>query len=159
MMRTHRQRHRRMIGFLAGLLPIVFAASVIARRPVPVSKSPAPGLSPQPAEYGSIVFTKTDLWPGHPFVTHLRRDAAGLIAVEFQFREFARPDVLAYWVAGHDSPTDRLADNARLLGAFLPRTPLAIPAAARGEPGRFVLYSLADHEIVARSRPFVLQPN
>jgi len=34
-----------------------------------------------------------------------------------------------------------------------------LPAEVRDEPGCFVLYSLADHEVVATSKPFTVQKN
>jgi hypothetical protein len=75
------------------------------------------------------------------------------------FQDLAKPDVLVYWAAGKKKAGDGLPDNARLLGALSNRTPLPIPAEVRGEAGRFVLYSLADHEVLASSRTFMVQKN
>ena len=68
------------------------------------------------------------------------------------FRDLAKPDVLVYWAAGKETAVEGLPDNARLLGALSNHAPLPIPADVRGEAGRFVLYSLADHEVVATSK-------
>ena len=71
------------------------------------------------------------------------------------FRDLAKPDVLVYWAAGKETAVEGLPDNARLLGALSNHLPL--PTDARGETGRLVLYSLADHELVAVSRGFIVQ--
>jgi hypothetical protein len=104
-----------------------------------------------------VVWTKTDLWPGQRFITSLRRDAAGSVAVELMILDFAKPDVLVYWATGKETTDEHLPGNARLLGALSNRAPLPLPADVRGETGRFVLYSLADHEVVAESSAFIIQ--
>jgi hypothetical protein len=129
----------------------------MARKPVPVAANVPSELAEQGNDFGNAVWTKTDIWPGQRIITSLRRDAAGSAAVELMFRDLAKPDVLVYWAAGSEPAVDGLPDNARLLGALSNGAPLPIPAAARGETGRFVLYSLADHEVVAASKVFVLE--
>jgi len=86
-------------------------------------------------------------------VTGLLRNAAGSMALKLMFREGVKPIVLVYWAAGKETAVEELPDNARLLGALSNRTPLALPADARGKAGRLVLYSLADHEMLALSNP------
>ncbi len=159
MIRPLRRRHRVIVSTLGVLLPVAFAASLAARKPVPVVATVPSGLADQGNDFGRIVWTKTDIWPGQRIVTSLRRDSAGSVAVELMFRDLAKPDVLFYWAAGKEAAAGGLPDNARLLGALSNRTPLPIPAAVRGEVGRFVLYSLADHEVVASSKPFIVQNN
>jgi hypothetical protein len=156
MIRPLRQRHRAAVCALAVLLPAAFAAGLAARRPVPVAASVPPELATKASAFGKVVWTKADVWPDQRIITSLRRDASGAVAVEFLFRDVIRPDVLVYWAAGKESAGEGLPENARLLGAFLDRTPLPLPADARGETGRFVLYSLANHEVVAVSRPVTL---
>ena len=151
MIRPLRQRHRVIVCTLGVLLPVAFAAGLVARKTVPVIASLPSGLAGQANDFGRVVWTKTDVWPGQRIITSLRRDAAGSVAVELMFRDLAKPDVLVYWAAGKESAVEGLPDNARLLGALSHRAPLPIPADARGEAGRFVLYSLADHEVVAVS--------
>jgi hypothetical protein len=73
------------------------------------------------------------------------------------FQDLAKPDVLVYWAAGKESAVEGLPDNARLLGALSILTPLSIPGDVRGETGRLMLYSLADHEVVAASNVFVVE--
>jgi len=147
-----------MISALGVLLPVVFAVGIAARRPVPVASVP-PELGGKVKDFAQVVWTKPDLWPGHGIITTLRRDDAGSVAAELTLRDLAKPDVLVYWVAGKESARESLPDNARLLGALAARIPLLLPAEVRDEPGSLVLYSLADHEIVAMSNPFTIQKN
>ena len=157
MIRPLRQRHRVIVCTLGVLLPVAFAAGLVARKPVPVAATMPPGLAGQGNDFGSVVWTKTDIWPGQRIVTSLRRDSTGSVAVELMFRDLAKPDVLVYWAAGKESAVEGLPANARLLGALSNRAPLPIPADVRGEAGRFVLYSLADHEVVAASKSLVAE--
>ena len=157
MIRPLRQRHRIVVCALGVLLPVAFATGIAQRRPVAVSNSVPAGLESKASDFGAVVWTKADLWPDQRIITNLRRNAAGIVAVELMFRDLARPDVLVYWAAGKETAVEGLPDNARLLGALSNGVPLSIPADARGEGGRFVLYSLADHEVVATSRAFIVQ--
>jgi hypothetical protein len=159
MIRPHRRRHRAIVCTLGVLLPVAFAVGLAARRPVPVSANVPWAVAGQVNDFGRVIWTKADIWPGQRIITCLRRDADGSAAVELKFRDLAKPDVLVYWAAGKGEASGRLPDNARLLGALSNRTPLPIPAATCGEVGRFVLYSLADHEVVAGSKSFIVQEN
>ena len=116
-------------------------------------------LAGQANDFDRVVWTKADLWPGQHIITSLRGDVAGPVAVELTFRDLAKPDVLVYWAAGKDTAAEGLPENARLLGALSNGAPLSIPVDVRGETGRFVLYSLADHEVVAASKAFIVQTN
>ena len=158
MIRPLRQRHRVMISALGVLLPVAFAVGIAARRPIPVGSVP-PELGGKVKDFAQVVWTKPDLWPGHGIITTLRRDDAGSVAAELTLRDLAKPDVLVYWAAGKESARESLPENARLLGALAAHVPLLLPDDVRDEPGCFVLYSLADHEIVATSNPFTVQKN
>jgi hypothetical protein len=157
MIRPLRQRHRWVVCTLGVLLPVAFATGFAARKPLPVDATVPLALAGQGRDFGGVVWTKADIWPGQRIITTLRRDAAGSVAVELIFRPLAKPDVLVYWTAGKESAVEGLPDDARLLGALSNRAPLPIPADVRGKPGRFVLYSLADHEVVAASKAFVVE--
>lgn len=157
MTRSLRQRHRRIVCTLAVVLPVAFAAGLLARRPVPMAASAPPGLLEPSGRLDSVAWRKEHLWPGHRIITTLRRDPAGAASVELEPGDLAKPDVLAYWVGGGNSVGTGLPDNARLLGALSSLLPLRIPADARAETGRLMLYSLADQEVVAVSRAFVPQ--
>ena len=157
MIRPLRERHRLMVCTLGALLPIAFIAGIAARKPVPVAVDVPPGFAGKPNDFSKVVWTKTDLWPGQRIITSLRRDAAGSLAVELIFRDLVKPDILVYWGAEKDAAGKGLPDNARLLGALASRTPLPLPTDVRGEASRFVLYSLADHEVVAVSKDFTVK--
>jgi len=158
MIRPLRRRHRLVVCTLGILLPVAFAVGIAARRPIPVASVPLE-LRGRVKDFALVVWAKADLWPGHGIITTLRRDDAGSVAAELTFRDLAKPDVLVYWAAGKESARESLPDNARLLGALATHVPLLLPAEAYDEPGHFVLYNLADHEIVARSNPFTVQKN
>lgn len=171
MIRPLRQRHRVTICAIGVILPIAFAAGISARRPIPVVASVPPELGGTAKEFGKVVWSKADLWPEQRIITLLRRDAAGEVAVELMFRDLVKPDVLVYWApetrarpssssslsTSHATQNNTLPFDARLLGALANRAALHIPSDVRGEVGRFVLYSLADHEIIAASRAFTLR--
>jgi hypothetical protein len=157
MTRRLRQRHRATVCLLGVLLPAAFTAGLAARRPIPIVAAVSPALAVNPPDFGKIVWTDADLWPGQSILTRLRRNAAGSVAVELMFRELERPDVLAYWSPGNDGALENLTEHARLLGVLSNRSPLPIPAEVHGQVGRFVLYSLADHEVVAVSKAFNVQ--
>jgi len=154
MIRPLRQRHRAIVCTLGVLLPVVFVAGIAVRKPVPVAANVAPSLTDRAKDFGTVVWTKSDIWPGQRSTTSLRRDAAGSVGVELMFSDLVKPDVLVYWAAGRETAIKVLPENARLLAALSSPTPLPIPADIRGEAGRLMLYSLADHEVVATSKPF-----
>jgi hypothetical protein len=141
------------------LLPAAFAAGLAARKPVPAAISIPALTAGGSGEFERVVWTQSDLWPGQRLVTQLRRNMAGAMALELAAESLAKPDLLLYWASGAETNTTGLPDNARLLGAAIQRAWLPFPPAARGEPGRLLLYSLADHEIVAASKPLVVQPD
>jgi hypothetical protein len=157
MIRPLRQRHRVMVCMLGVVLPVAFAVGLVARKPVPMAPTVSAGLTGQGTDFDQAVWTKVDLWPRQQIITSLRREPAGSVAVELMFRHLAKPDVLVYWAAGPKTAAEELPDSARLLGALANRSPLPIPADVRGESGRFLLYSLADHEVVAASQHIVVE--
>jgi hypothetical protein len=79
----------------------------------------------------------------------------GALEVEFQLRDWIKPDVLVYWIRGQESIAGGLPAEARLLGILTAGVPLPIPADAQNESGRFIFYSLADNEVVLISNAFV----
>ena len=153
MIRPLRRRHRLIVCTLGVIVPVAFIAGIAARRPVPVATSVPAVLDGGTQDFGSAIRTRADLWPDRRILTSLRRNGAGSFAVELVVGDLVRPDVLVYWAAGKESAVDRLPDNARLLGGLSNGRPLVIPADARGEVGRAMLYSLADQQVVAVSSP------
>ena len=143
-----------MVCMLGVVLPVAFGAGIAARRPVPAATSVPSGLAAQAGDFGHVLWSDADLFPGHQIITRLRGDANGGAAVELMFSGLTRPDVLVYWSSGDEAIADKLPEDAQLLGALSNAQPLPVPAKQRGQPGRLVLYSLADHEVVAVSKEF-----
>jgi hypothetical protein len=74
------------------------------------------------------------------------------VVLRIQSREdFLKPDLIVYWVDGPVPVGDRIPDDALLLGA-IESGRLPLPNQATDESGVLVLYSLAENEIVERSR-------
>lgn len=159
MIRPLRRRHRLVMCALGIVLPLALIAGIAARRPAPMMMSVPPELAGKATILGKVVWTSADVWPSQPIITSLRRATNGSVAVEFTFHELVKPDVLVYWAPGKEAAGEGLPDNARLLGALVNRIPLPIPSDLRGKAGRFVLYSLAEHEVIAMSKPYVVQRN
>jgi hypothetical protein len=165
MIQPLRRRHRAMICALSLLLPVAFVAGMAARLPVPVSNSIPVALDRNASNFATIVWTRTDLWPdrGRAIHTTLRRTSAGTLAIELTLepstRELAKPDVLVYWAAGEETVNEGLPNHAALLGAWSNAIPFPLPRSTPNEIGRFVLYSLANHEVVAVSQPVTLRQN
>jgi hypothetical protein len=68
------------------------------------------------------------------------------------FEDLVGPDVLVYWVPSEGISGETIPGNAQLLGPLSSQEALSLPEKP-GRIGRFVLYSLANHEIVATSKP------
>ena len=151
-----RQRHRRLFAVLGVLLPLALALGIAARKPVPnVAFLPAELAAPQNL-FTATVGERRDLFEKAPVqVRLLRENGGGRFAVALSAaRDFVRPDLMVYWVAGNRVVPDSLPDEARLLGAFSV-TALPLPADAATTGGVLVLYSLADNEVVGVSKPIL----
>ena len=157
-----RQRHRRIVFSLGFLLPVVFGVGIAARRPVPVASSLPAALAPESPRFDRVVWDRSNLWPQTPIRTRLlsNPDDHASFAVELSAAaEIVKPDLIVYWVPGSPTIAAALPDQAILLGAFVQSkpVPLPLPGEAAALSGVLVLYSLADHEIVAASNPFAIQ--
>ena len=160
MIRPLRQRHRRMVIVLGVFLPIAFAVGIAARKPVPGMASLPKELAASPHKFAVTEWERANLFTKTPIQVRLLRESAGAghFAVEFSAaRDFVKPDLIVYWVAGSPNVTDTLPDNARLLGVFNSSVALSLPPDAGPDSGVLVLYSLADQEIVGVSKPFALE--
>jgi len=156
MIRSLRQRHRRIAVVTGVLLPLAFAVGIAARRPVPdVSVLPA-ALAPAPRNFSSLEWDRADLFPRTSARVRLWRDPnrTNQFAIEISLpRDFAKPDVLVYWSAGTQPSTNALPDDSRLLGVC--GSPLPLLAATDG--GKLLLYSLADRELLDASQSFAVR--
>lgn len=149
-----RQRHRRMFAAIGVVVPILFVVGIAARRPVPRVTSLPAELTPAS---GRFVPTDGELWnlfrSESLRVRLLYQPGTNRRAIRlFALRHVAKPDLLVYWAAGNPVVTDRLPENATLLGAFEAHS-LELPADARNTDGVLILFSLADQEIVDVSKP------
>ena len=159
MIRPLRQRHRRIFAALGVLLPIAFAAGIAARKTVPTANSLSVELANTAQRFEAIEWKRADLFAKNQIEVHLVRErtGAGQFAVGFSApKDFAKPDLIVYWVAGNPSITETLPDGAMLLGAFN-SSALPLPDDATKTAGVLVLYSLADHEVIEVSKPFRIQ--
>lgn len=150
-----RQRHRRVFAVIGVLLPVAFAVGLASRKPVPnVAALPAE-LAAGRSQFTATVWERDDLFAKVSIRVRLLRDTMGKGAVAVSLsapRDFLKPDLIVYWVAGAPKTRDNLPDDARLLGSFS-ATALPLPAdVARGD-GSLILFSLADQEIVEMSKP------
>ena len=161
MIRPLRQRHRRMVIVLGVFLPIAFAVGIAARKPVPGMASLPKELAASPHKFAVTEWERANLFTKTPIQVRLLRESAGAgqFAVEFSAaKNFVKPDLIVYWVAGSPNITDSLPDNARLLGVFN-STPLPLPVEATKANGVLMLYSLADNEVVDVSKPVTTKEN
>jgi hypothetical protein len=113
-----------------------------------------------PQQFAVTEWERAELFTKTPIQVRLLRESAGTgrFAVEFSAaKDFVKPDLIVYWVAGNPNLTDTLPDNARLLGAFNSSVALPLSPDAGSSNGVLILYSLADQEIVEASKPFALQ--
>lgn len=151
-----RQKHRHIMSAMAAILPIVLIVGVNARRPIPVlDAAPSVLMNSQTAD--QRLWTRNDLWPSHQILTTLRGASNRSRTIEFAFSELIGPDVLVYWTAGERTPNRRgLPKNAQFLGALADRERLELPTTLQRARGRFVLYSLANQEIVLASELLTL---
>jgi hypothetical protein len=156
---TLRQRHRRIFAVIGVLLPLAFVLGIAARKPVPSAVSLPMELAGRSPAFAATIWERSDLFAKTPIQIRLLREhaEAGRFAVAFSAgKEFVKPDLIIYWVAGNPEITDKVPDDALLLGAFNPGSAIALPPDAESSDHVIVLYSLADQEIVAVSKPFTL---
>lgn len=155
MIRPLRIRHRRIFTLLGVLLPVAFGLGIAARKPVPVVIN-------LPAEFDAATRSRVasdgepaDIFTNAPVHMHtLRQSIPGSHpALAFSAEaDFVKPDLLVYWLSGKTEAIEALPTNAVLLGAFN-ASELPLPVEATKMDGAILLYSLADSEIVAVSRP------
>ena len=158
MIRLLRQRHRRMVIALALALPIGFSIGIAARRPVPSMASLPGELRTFSRGSAATVWERSDLFVNAPIQARLLRESgkSGRFALELSApRDFVKPDLIVYWVADGSKLTEALPNNALLLGAFSLAV-FTLPGNMPSEDGSLVLYSLANNETEAVSKPLRL---
>ena len=156
MIRSLRKRHRLMIGALSIFVPASFALGIATRRTVPELNAATATFSVRLPQ--AELWRRDDLWENQTIGTRILNQASGQVAVELTPKDrIVRADVLAYWLSGQRKMESILLDDAILLGSVSASTRaiLTLPPAASKVKGTLLLYSLADHEIIAVSKPFV----
>ena len=143
-----------MFAVIGIIVPIAFALGIAARKAVPnVATLPAEfKVTPEPTAGDDWEYT--DLFTNSPVRVHLLKDRTtdGRFAVFLTAKkDFAKPDLLAYWLPTYPKSVDALPEDAVLLGGFN-STVLPLPTQASKSDGVILLYSLADNEVVDVSR-------
>jgi hypothetical protein len=144
-----------MVTVLGVLLPIAFAAGIAARKSAPTIAALPAALTTTPQHFEAVEWERADLFTKTPIRVRLVRESsgAGRFAVELSAaKDFVKPDLIVYWIAGNPNLTDTLPDNARLLGGFEAKA-LQLPGEAGETNGVLVLFSLANGEVVDVSQP------
>jgi len=160
MIRPLRQQHRRMLTVIGVLLPVAFVAGIAARKPAPTVTTLPAALAMPSQHFEAVEWERADLFTKTPIQVRLLRERAGAgrsaVALSSP-HDFLKPDLIVYWVAGSPNTTDKLPDNARLLGVFTSSMALSLPPEAASGGGVLILYSLADQEVVEVSKPLMPQ--
>ncbi len=149
-----RQRHRRMFAALSVLLPVAFAVGIAARKTATPAEALPPELSSQTRTFTATDYERDDLFEKSGVKVRLWQDlSARTHAVGFRAaKDFIKPDLIVYWLAGQPDAYDKVLDSATLLGAFV-ATVLPLPNEATEKEGVLILFSLANQEIVDVSKP------
>src|SRR5215208_1792159 len=103
MIRPLRQRHRRMVKVIGVLLPIAFAAGIAARKPAPTAARLPAALAGTVQHFEAVEWERDDLFRKTAIRVRLLRErvGAGHSAVTlFAPKDFLKPDLIVYWVAG-----------------------------------------------------------
>lgn len=153
-----RQRHRHMFTALGLLLPVALIVGVAARKAAPSVAALPAGLETSSQHFTSTEWVRDDLFGETLIQARLLREStsAGRFAVSLVGpKDFAKPDLIVYWVAGASSNSTNVPDGARLLGAFSAGA-LMLPAEILSDEGALMLFSLADQEVVDVSKPLRL---
>ena len=146
-----RSRHRLMTCVLAVVVPVVFAAGILARESVPVHEGSAAAERPQT---GEILWESADAWGDLGIRTRVFLPGEGASAHVLELApaaDFQQPDVLVYWSERAPQVAEGVPTGAillgRLAGAQVRRYEL--PGATAGH---VILYSLAHQESVGTAR-------
>jgi len=149
-----------MVLALGALLPAAFVFGIASRHLVLLIPALPVNLAYQP-DQALAKWMREDLWEKSQLRTRLLADSAqSTFALEVTAPEpVIKPDTLLYWVPGDPEINESLPNDAVLLGLWMqdPVKPLNVPAVAKSSPGKLVLYSLADHEVVNVTKSFTIQ--
>lgn len=149
-----------MFAVLGVLLPVAFAVGIAARKAAMPAETLPPELSSQTQTFTATDYQRADLFAKSGIKVRLWQDlgtrhyAVGFLAP----KDFVKPDLIVYWLAGQPDVSDKVLADATLLGSFV-ATVLPLPYEATEKEGVLILFSLADQEIVDVSKPVRLLPS
>lgn len=150
-----RRRHLWMTTAIAIILPVVFVAGLAVRKPIPATENaPSALMAPPAVSFSHLLFEKSDLWADLKITTRVYADQqpAERLAVELHPQDYLKiPDLLVYWHPQPSIQTDKLPDDAYLLGALAgtQKRRFILPEPAMTQDGSLILYSLAHQKIIA----------
>ena len=148
MIRPLRSRHRHTIVVLCGLVPLLFVAGLLARRPMPRMDG-VPGGWPAVPSAPAVISQSDVAWSSLPIrTTWLRGDAAARPMVRIEILDvLKRPDLLVYWSA--TTSVAALPADAILLGGIADGGTGTWPLPTGADAGGvLLLYSLAESDVV-----------
>ncbi len=157
MIRPLRQIHRASAIVLSVTLPIVFVAAIALRSPTPLVAARSGRVNSTESAFKTLVWEKSDLWTKPVIKTRLFSDEPASkpsrLAVQLiPDQSLTRPDVLIYWMPSVAGPLDQVPDDAVLLGSIASHPVMPLPVSPGKTLGALILYSLADHEVLAVSK-------
>lgn len=158
MIQSLRQWHRRVFTGLAVLLPVVTLVAVSARKSVPEVPAFPMALETASPLTSETEWVRDDLFGRYTIQVRLLKDVmnAGRFAIAFMGpADFAKPDLLVYWIAGSPGNPTTAPDGARLLGGFSAGA-LSVPEEALAGEGSLILFSPTDQKVVDISKPLRL---
>jgi hypothetical protein len=135
---------------LAIVLPVILAAGLMARRPVPTVGSLS-GESGEPVLAATGPRVVTDLEDGTLVAMQLLEGAEGKVLGVSVEGQPGRPEWLAYWAPEADSAGGRMPEGALLLGALEEHREnrFDLPEQAVMAAGRLILYRPISSEVLA----------
>ena len=145
-----------MIVLLAVGLPMLVAAGLLARRPIPRMERLPEGLVGFASDSSAVGATRVASWDGGSLRASLLvgvDDAAPAVSIEL-LQELERPDLLVYWSGDLDAVSERVPGDAVLLGSLAGRHPTVfrLPVEASGTDGQLFLHSPTQGEVVTSFR-------
>lgn len=162
MIRPLRRRHRVTVSVLAVVLPVLFVAGLLTRRPPAVMETLPGALRPDSGTSSILLAEEPGLWGDAAITTRLYADGtpAARLAVALRPDAYLKaPDILVYW---HPTrPTDdAVPDGAYLLGtlAGTHAQRFILPDTALRADGHLMLYSLGHRQVIATAGLASKQP-
>lgn len=153
MIRAARSRHRVMVVALALVVPVLFAAGLMLRQPIPVTEVTSPRGAASGGESYEVLGEQTvgeELPVRVSWLRELGSGARRAVGLTLE-GPLKRPDLLLYWDDGAGDGTT-LSEAARLLGRIGGRQEV-VWQVPEPHSGSLVFYSTAWKEVVGSLSP------